>query len=93
MLVVENDLNSDLVKAAASYIPEGEADRGAIIALLDIGIAGCKALQAIADSDGVKGRLKRLMDDITHLQTGGKHSFSDIIQWCQIAINHLLKNK
>jgi hypothetical protein len=86
---IEADLNTGVVKAAAAYIPEGEAAREALIALCEGAIHGCTVLENIADSKGVKGRLQRLMADITAILHDNDHSITHYIVWCEIVFNHL----
>ena len=86
---VETDLNSNVIKAAAAYVPEGEAAREAVIAILDTVIAGCKALAAIADNTGIKGRLQRAGSDITRLQHNSDHSITHYIIWFEVVFNDL----
>ncbi len=87
---VENDLNSNVVKAAAAYVPEGEAAREAVVAMLETAISGCKALAASADSSGVKARLQRAGNDITSLQHDGSHSITYYIIWFEMVFNDLV---
>jgi hypothetical protein len=86
---IEADLNSGIVKDAAAYVPEGEAAREAVIALLHIALNGCAALIALSDSAGVKGRLQRVMADITAIQHDGNHHITHYIVWCEVVFNHL----
>lgn len=86
---IETDLNSNLVKDAAAYVPEGEAAREAVISVLDIAIKGCQALTAIADTAGIKGRLQRVGSDITAIQHDHNHSITHYIIWFETVFNHL----
>ncbi len=92
-MAIEADLNNNIVKDAVAYIPEGEAARESVIALLETALLGCKALIAISDSNGVKGRLQRLMSDITAIQHDHNHSITHYIIWCETVIRHLLTNQ
>src|ERR1700761_4395408 len=74
---IDNDLNTGIIKTAASYIPEGEAFREVLVAICGAAITGCKALAAIADNDGVKARFQRLGSALVAIQhNNNKHTIS-----------------
>lgn len=73
---VRKDLDSNVVKAAAAYIPEGEADREALIAILDIAIKNLTAISNF-DTRGVTARLQAAGTDLTKLlHNSEKHTIS-----------------
>jgi hypothetical protein len=86
---LEADLNANIVKDAAAYIPEGEAAREAVISALEIALQGCNALIAIGDNAGLKSRLQRVGADITAMQHDSNHHITHYIVWFETIFNHL----
>lgn len=86
------DLNSGVVKDVEAYIPESITLVDGAKAILTTAIAALQALKALADTDGLKGRLLTLSTQLTDLETAGKHEWYILVQWVQLVFNHIRKH-
>lgn len=86
-------LQSGIAIDFAAIVPEGEADREAIIAILQEAYKACMAIQAF-DSTGVSARLQRAGSDITQLlHADSKHTISFYITCFEVVFNDLFSDK
>lgn len=86
---IENALKSNEVLDLFLLFPGGDAVDKEAIALCEMGIKGIESLQAILDSKGVSGRLKRLADDLTALRMEHKKGFGRYVKLVQTVFSDL----
>lgn len=91
---IKDDLNLGIVKAAASYVPSGEADREILITIIDKAIVSLIALKNLSDEDGFKGRFLTLSTQLTMLQKkDGKHKWAFVLHCVQAVFTTFFAKK
>lgn len=90
---VREDLCKGEVKAAAAYIPEGEADREALIGILDTAISTLVKIES-TDLRGITARLQAVGSDLTALSHASKkHTISFYIICFETVFRDLFASK
>jgi len=94
---IEEDLNNEIVKKAADYIPMGEVAREEIIAIMELAITALGLLRDLSDKQGFNGRLLTLSSTITAVQhyseTEKKHNLGYYIHCVQIVFDEFFGKK